>query len=342
MRGCLSYEARAEKSCMLGKISIMQVLLTTDVDPNKIVHLFIDCKGSTKLHRTSDYNEAKELLESGADVNKKNGWGETPLHLAVFEGKGYSFIKLLLDYGADVNACSNLGRRPLHCALKAGLNADKEIINLLVRYGAEIDDNGHAFFSLSVSSYLTQRLYDQGDITLTKFLIKITLLYGFSDSYCETIASVFCDKKSYCPEIGQFTKICIREVLMLRAEYICDNLTWFDITTSEPEELKLVPVKLQNYFPRRYRVYHNIIKNSCKNYMRRVTLFEVLKHAEMVIVSEISNKKIVLDYHCLSIICGNLINNDTENFVKALYDEQTLNQMFNLTHNNINNLQYLK
>jgi ankyrin repeat protein len=46
------------------------------------------------------------LIKAGANVNAKDGYGQTPLYYAVLRDK-YEACKLLITNGADVNACTN-------------------------------------------------------------------------------------------------------------------------------------------------------------------------------------------------------------------------------------------
>ena len=59
----------------------------------------------TALHlatRNGDVDEARRLIEGGADVNERNDQGLTPLHMIALNGRT-DLAELLLDSGADVN-----------------------------------------------------------------------------------------------------------------------------------------------------------------------------------------------------------------------------------------------
>jgi ankyrin repeat protein len=83
------------------------------------------------------------LLEHGADVNRGNSDGETPLMYA----GDVPMLKLLLSYHSNVNAQDRSGLTPLihaadHCAM---FRQDPEILRTLLENGAEVslkDDNG--------------------------------------------------------------------------------------------------------------------------------------------------------------------------------------------------------
>ena len=61
------------------------------------------------------YDEARSLLKSSAQVDVRDGAGNTPLILACQAGHG-RLIKLLLRKGADINACNSMGRTALQAA----------------------------------------------------------------------------------------------------------------------------------------------------------------------------------------------------------------------------------
>jgi ankyrin repeat protein len=83
--------------------------------------------GYQPLHcaaETGRAENARLLLDRGADVAGRNGWGFTPLHLAVLGARGYpttdahlEIVQALIDRGADVNVADDLGRTPLDVAL---------------------------------------------------------------------------------------------------------------------------------------------------------------------------------------------------------------------------------
>ena len=58
-------------------------------------------------------------LDAGANINKANADGKTPLHIAAENGHK-SVAGILITKGADVNARDNKGRTPLHLATQEG------------------------------------------------------------------------------------------------------------------------------------------------------------------------------------------------------------------------------
>ena len=109
-------------------------------------------EGYTRLHDTvgTEYIEmARHLLRLGADINARNGYGETPLRLAIDTTGTYCVVapamaRFLIENGADVNARDNDGETILQAASHAlSLSTDdepsREIVQLLHERGA-IDD----------------------------------------------------------------------------------------------------------------------------------------------------------------------------------------------------------
>mgnify|MGYP000586704630 CR=1 FL=1 len=84
---------------------------------------------------TGDVEAVKSQLAAGADLNKKDSIGRTPLYYSALEGHT-EVAELLIAKGADVNAKTNTGRTPLHYGARAG---HKEIIELLISKGALVN-----------------------------------------------------------------------------------------------------------------------------------------------------------------------------------------------------------
>ena len=72
------------------------------------------------------------LLAKGADVNARDRWERTPLHIAVMEGRA-DMVERLIREGADVNAKNYKGRTPLYFAR---MYNREEIVGILRVVGA--------------------------------------------------------------------------------------------------------------------------------------------------------------------------------------------------------------
>ncbi len=99
---------------------------------------------TSSLEQAVDYKNIKEVrrhLNEGADVNKKDVNGQTPLHHAA--ESGYTEVaQTLIERGARVNSKDNEGRTPLHLAAEIGYTPT---IDLLITKGARVhskDKNG--------------------------------------------------------------------------------------------------------------------------------------------------------------------------------------------------------
>ena len=87
--------------------------------------------------RYGDIKEVIKLIKDDADVNCKNKWGDTSLHIV---GSNLEIAELLIDNGADVNAQNNHGRTPLHqtiCNYNFE-NGHLEMAKLLIERGVNI------------------------------------------------------------------------------------------------------------------------------------------------------------------------------------------------------------
>jgi ankyrin repeat protein len=77
----------------------------------------------------------ESLVASGADMNVKDRYGDTPLHYAAGHGRK-DMIDLLIAKGADINAANKKGETPLCCATLWG---HKDAVEFLLIKGANIN-----------------------------------------------------------------------------------------------------------------------------------------------------------------------------------------------------------
>ena len=112
----------------------------------------LDNNGSTPLHLADSKRAAGLLLEHGANVNLRNGQGQTALHKASLRCYP-TIIRLIVNHGADVDAQDNDGSTPLHLLIsKVPMNSEapddseivigselrRTVIKQLLKHGASV------------------------------------------------------------------------------------------------------------------------------------------------------------------------------------------------------------
>lgn len=116
-------------AAMAGHTQTVSTLLTAKV---KIAAKDMD--GCTALHyaaRNGHVGVADALLTPGRNknVNERNVWRRTPLHLAAEHGQELVVV-LLLERQAKINAIDNNKDTPLHCACRTGhLGTVQKLVN---------------------------------------------------------------------------------------------------------------------------------------------------------------------------------------------------------------------
>lgn len=95
--------------------------------------------GASALHLAAgdeQTTKAASLLTDGADPNKQDKWGRTPLYQAILTGSP-NMVDLLLDFGADPNIADHNGEASLHHASSRRLPHGAEgIVLSLYKHGA--------------------------------------------------------------------------------------------------------------------------------------------------------------------------------------------------------------
>ena len=124
-----------------GKHADVKSLLEQGANPNKK-----DRNGDTPLHLAAGRNSveaARHLLaQKGILCDQINQCGETPLHIAIGHDNSLEMVALLLEAGADPNKRSIYGWSLLHrLAFRHPKRQPQapQLIDLLVAYGAKID-----------------------------------------------------------------------------------------------------------------------------------------------------------------------------------------------------------
>ena len=109
-----------------------------------ILHHFISTYGysSGKHLRIKDFYT---LIQMGADVNAQAHDGQTPLHYCCNDCN-YEAAKILIENGAEVDKADNTGRTPLFAAVMKyrGQKDLLKIILLFLEKGADLDKTNHS------------------------------------------------------------------------------------------------------------------------------------------------------------------------------------------------------
>lgn len=124
-----------------GHIETVRTLLRLGADPN----VASVSNGMTALHWASNHREGMEadvlqqivdeLVSHGAEIDKENVFGMTPLHSAVCSNRALA-VAALIKSGADVNKSTGSGFVPLHLAAAHG---HPEVAELLIAGRADIE-----------------------------------------------------------------------------------------------------------------------------------------------------------------------------------------------------------
>ncbi|XP_062204194.1 uncharacterized protein LOC133906337 [Phragmites australis] len=99
---------------------------------------------------TESLSVIRLLIDHGADQNKADNCGITPLHIAAERGS-YEVAEFLLSKGAEVDPICKYGETPLHIAAE---NGDAKMVKLLLQHNAD-----HGRLSCGFHTPLTMSLF---------------------------------------------------------------------------------------------------------------------------------------------------------------------------------------
>ena len=148
------------KAAGAGLIGAVKFLIIHGVDINAK-----NKSGDTSLHAvawgTGNVDVAKLIISKNKTiVNSKNGYGATPLHIAVHK-ENFELVKFLISKGSDVNVSQKDGLTPLHFATIGNI----EVAKVIVAAGAHIDTKSN-----NGNTPLCDAVYN-GHTEVAKFLI---------------------------------------------------------------------------------------------------------------------------------------------------------------------------
>jgi hypothetical protein len=112
-------------------IDCVKLCLKLKVDVDELLEKQLLCESVSHGHTEI----TKILIEVGADINKTDKYGETPLHRVVYNGRT-EIARMLIKVGADVNIPNRHGQTPLYWAACDG---HTEIAKMLIE--AKVDVN---------------------------------------------------------------------------------------------------------------------------------------------------------------------------------------------------------
>ena len=140
---CGSLQALSDLAAEHGLFDVLKLLDNYALDDMEDYRL----KGGDTILTSAvgrmDFPLVSHLLQNGMDVNKKNEFGNTALHIIFLRGmqdkkpqKAMEMFKLLVSFGADINAINNTFETPLHYAVDFEA---EECISLLLELDCKID-----------------------------------------------------------------------------------------------------------------------------------------------------------------------------------------------------------
>ena len=99
----------------------------------------VDCKNwnTNKFFEKATVENVTACINAGADLEARDKWKYTPLHLAAAFNQDPAVIEALLRAGADLEARDYWKRTPLHLA--AAFNQDPAVIEALLKGGADLE-----------------------------------------------------------------------------------------------------------------------------------------------------------------------------------------------------------
>ena len=143
-------------ACLDTQIQSIEILLSF-TQKNLNINLQDSIKGWTPIFYLIDSSDGSEteilqsLIKSGSDINIKDNYGITLLHLVSFKGQD-EYLSILLQNNVDMNAKDKLNRCAINYAIMEGqLNS----AYLLLEAGCElnfVDIDGNSLLHYAVSS----------------------------------------------------------------------------------------------------------------------------------------------------------------------------------------------
>lgn len=137
--------------------------------------------------RDGNWDEVRNYLEQGADINATFSDGSTALIWATYHDN-LDMVQRLLDAGADVSAYNRYGISALY---NAALNASSEAVALLVRHGADISSTQRSGETPLMTAVYT------GDVDIVRTLIEYGAEVNQAESFLGQTPLMWAASKNY-------------------------------------------------------------------------------------------------------------------------------------------------
>ncbi|EAY05832.1 ankyrin repeat protein, putative [Trichomonas vaginalis G3] len=94
------------------------------------------------------------FLSNGININAKDNYGETALHIAA-ENNGKEIAELLISHGANINEKNEIGQTALH---DTSWNNSKETAEVLISHGANLNEKDECgYTALHVTAFINSK-----------------------------------------------------------------------------------------------------------------------------------------------------------------------------------------
>ncbi|KAG8194470.1 hypothetical protein JTE90_013228 [Oedothorax gibbosus] len=229
------------------------------------------------LHNVDSVHELERLLNSGANINERNVFYETPLITALRREVDFEVIRCFVQLGSDVNAKDCWGVSPLYCAV-ARHGRNLKLIKLLLDNGADIE-GGKQINDRFLDHNVTHNLLCMKLLIKYKFLRNAHLLdLSFRPSsnlnrnyYEEYKAVVALDLKPSCYRyLRKFLDSCAAEVVRMLTVYVGPSVSLHHFITDsllaeiprkrcEPAAKEILDGVLAEILRKKYLIYGDMI-----------------------------------------------------------------------------------
>ena len=184
-----------------GMVKKHPYLLTAKIYNSSVLHNMISERRFHEEDIQKMNNAIKLLISLGANIEKKDQYGFTPLHLSAAQWNK-PYCNLLIESGAKINARDEEGQTPLHIACRVG---NEETVRFLLKNGADI--NARDNFG---ETPLQEAVY-KGNLELVKLLLKKGAKFDTIDNRGKTLPhSLVCREYRECRRRSKYHEYCCR------------------------------------------------------------------------------------------------------------------------------------